>query len=49
MFAGHDASRALATMNMSVKDTPDDISDFNPTQKDCLAKWETQFNGEGLF
>lgn len=46
MFAGHDASRGLATFSVdaeAVKDEYDDISDLNRMQLDSLGEWEAQF------
>ena len=45
VFAGHDASRGLATMAMTVKDELDDLSDLTQAQLDSLTNWETQFTG----
>ena len=44
-FAGHDASRGLATMAMKVKDTFDDLSDLTPIQQQSLKSWELTFTG----
>lgn len=46
MFAGHDASRGLATLAMKVKDEADDLSDLTATQKESLDGWHKQFVGE---
>ena len=46
MFAGHDASRGLATFDVgpdAVKTEHDDLSDLNSMQLDSLHEWETQF------
>ncbi|KAK2172089.1 hypothetical protein NP493_994g02027 [Ridgeia piscesae] len=45
-FAGHDASRGLATMTMGVKDDKDDLSDLTKAQMDSLKTWEAQFTGD---
>lgn len=45
-FAGHDASRGLATFSLgpeAIKDEHDDLSDLNNMQMDSLREWETQF------
>ncbi|KAM7443854.1 Membrane-associated progesterone receptor component 2 [Porites harrisoni] len=46
VFAGHDASRGLATFDVgpdAVKTEHDDLSDLNSMQLDSLHEWETQF------
>ncbi|XP_068701874.1 membrane-associated progesterone receptor component 2-like [Montipora foliosa] len=46
VFAGHDASRGLATFSVgpdAVKAECDDLSDLNSMQMDSLREWETQF------
>ncbi|RDD41710.1 Membrane-associated progesterone receptor component 2 [Trichoplax sp. H2] len=46
VFAGHDASRGLATFSLekdAVKDEIDDLSDLNSMQMDSLREWEMQF------
>ncbi|PAA57064.1 hypothetical protein BOX15_Mlig033842g1 [Macrostomum lignano] len=46
VFAGRDASRALATFSLdssALKDTFDDLSDLNPKQLESLREWELQF------
>lgn len=46
-FAGHDASRALATFSVNnVKDTDDDLSDLSSMEMDSVREWEIQFNGK---
>lgn len=45
VFAGHDASRGLATMAMKVKDTHDDLSDLSDIQLQSLKSWEATFTG----
>jgi membrane-associated progesterone receptor component len=45
-FAGHDASRGLATFSAevsAVKDEYDDLSDLNSMQLESLKEWEMQF------
>ncbi|KAK7075218.1 heme binding [Halocaridina rubra] len=43
-FAGHDATRALATFNVNdVKDEYDDLSDLSTMQMDSVREWEMQF------
>ena len=45
-FAGHDASRGLATFQVggdAVKTEYDDLSDLNSMQMDSLQEWEMQF------
>ena len=49
VFAGHDASRALATFSKDAaqfKDTYDDLSDLNHSQLDNVKKWENKFLGK---
>lgn len=46
MFAGHDASRGLATFSIdasTVKDEYDDLSDLNSMQVESMQEWEMQF------
>lgn len=46
VFAGHDASRGLATFSVgadAVKAECDDLSDLNSMQMDSLREWEAQF------
>ncbi|MCL4143202.1 UNVERIFIED_CONTAM: hypothetical protein GTU68_020379 [Idotea baltica] len=44
-FAGHDATRALATFSVNdVKDAYDDLSDLSSMQMDSVREWEMQFN-----
>lgn len=48
VFAGRDASRALATFSVDssqFKDTYDDLSDLRPSQMDSIKEWEMQFLG----
>lgn len=46
-FAGHDATRALATFSVKdVKDCYDDLSDLSSMQMDSVREWEMQFTGE---
>ncbi|XP_066949668.1 membrane-associated progesterone receptor component 1-like [Macrobrachium rosenbergii] len=43
-FAGHDATRALATFSVNdVKDEYDDLSDLSSMQMDSVREWEMQF------
>ena len=49
VFAGRDASRALATFSVDetqFKDTDDDLSDLKPSQMDSVKEWEMQFLGK---
>lgn len=46
VFAGRDASRALATFSVDAnlfKETYDDLSDLKPSQMDSVKEWEMQF------
>lgn len=46
VFAGRDASRALATFSVDqsqFKDGYDDLSDLKPSQLDSIKEWEMQF------
>jgi len=48
VFAGRDASRALATFSVDAsqfKDTYDDLSDLKPSQMSSVKEWEMQFIG----
>ena len=48
VFAGRDASRALATFSVEpdqFKETYDDLSDLKPSQMDQVKEWEMQFLG----
>ena len=48
VFAGRDASRALATFSVDstqFKDTDDDLSDLKPSQMESVKEWEMQFLG----
>lgn len=43
-FAGHDASRGLATFSVdSAKEEYDDLSDLNPMEMESVREWEMQF------
>ncbi|XP_064482274.1 membrane-associated progesterone receptor component 1-like [Ornithodoros turicata] len=43
-FAGHDASRGLATFSVeTAKEEYDDLSDLNPMQMESVREWEMQF------
>ena len=46
LFAGRDASRALATMNLSqdaLKTEWDDLADLAKDEKQILREWEEKF------
>ncbi|XP_041454832.1 membrane-associated progesterone receptor component 1-like [Lytechinus pictus] len=46
VFAGHDASRALATFSLekeTLKDEFDDLTDLTSEQMDSVREWEMQF------
>ncbi|XP_058740190.1 membrane steroid-binding protein 1-like [Vicia villosa] len=43
LFAGKDASRALARMSFEEKDLTGDISDLGPFEVDALQDWEYKF------
>ena len=48
MFAGRDASRALATFSMSeevFRNEYDDLSDLSSMQMESVREWEMQFTG----
>jgi len=45
LFAGRDASRSLATMQMSVSDKYDDLEDLSQNEREKLSHWEKQFTG----
>ena len=48
VFAGRDASRALATFSVDqsqFKEEYDDLSDLKPSQIDSIREWEMQFLG----
>ena len=48
VFAGHDASRALATFSLdkdSFKDEYDDLADLDKESLDGVREWEMQFTG----
>ncbi|KAL3266195.1 hypothetical protein HHI36_010378 [Cryptolaemus montrouzieri] len=45
-FGGKDASRGLATFQVSVKtEEYDDLSDLNSMEMDSVREWEAQFKG----
>lgn len=46
-FGGRDASRGLATFNVTSKDDfeYDDLSDLNTMEMDSVREWEMQFKG----
>lgn len=46
MFAGRDASRAFATLNLSkddLRDSWDDLSDLGKTEQATLKEWEEKY------
>lgn len=48
LFAGRDASRALATFSMSeevFRNEYDDLSDLSSMQMESVREWEMQFTG----
>lgn len=46
-FAGRDASRGLATFNVTAGgDQYDDLSDLSTMEMESVREWETQFNGK---
>ena len=52
VFAGHDASRALASFSLdkeSLKEGYDDLSDLNGEQMESVREWEMQFTGEKCY
>ena len=52
MFAGRDASRALATFSVEesqFKETYDDLSDLKPSQLGSVKEWEMQFLGKLFY
>lgn len=49
IFAGRDASRALATFSLdssSMREDYDDLSDLRSDQMSGLKEWELQFSGK---
>ena len=51
LFAGQDASRALATFSMSddvFRNEYDDLSDLSSMQMESVREWEMQFTGKLL-
>ena len=46
LFAGKDASRALAKMSFEEKDLTGDISGLGPFELDALQDWEYKFMGK---
>uniref|UniRef100_A0A6M2E549 Putative steroid membrane receptor hpr6.6/25-dx ixodes scapularis steroid membrane receptor n=1 Tax=Amblyomma tuberculatum TaxID=48802 RepID=A0A6M2E549_9ACAR len=49
-FAGHDASRGLATFSVErPKEGYDDLSDLNPMEMESVREWEMQFTGKQLL
>ena len=52
VFAGRDASRALATFSVDdtqFKEGHDDLSDLKPSQLESVKEWEMQFLGMWLI
>lgn len=41
-FAGHDASRGLATFSLETKEEYDDLSDLNITEMNSIKEWDEQ-------
>ena len=51
MFAGKDASRALATFSMSedaFRNEYDDLLDLSSMQMESVREWEMQFQGKKI-
>lgn len=50
-FGGRDASRGLATFNVTSKDDfeYDDLSDLNTMEMDSVREWEMQFKGSWVW
>lgn len=49
-FGGRDASRGLATFQVSAKgDEYDDLSDLNSFEMESVKEWEMQFKGNNLI
>ena len=49
VFAGHDASRGLATFQLdkeTIKDEYDDLSDLKDGEKEQMMEWQMQFSGK---
>ncbi|TKY45158.1 Membrane steroid-binding protein 1 [Spatholobus suberectus] len=46
LFAGKDASRALAKMSFEEKDLSGDISGLGPFELEALQDWEYKFTGK---
>ncbi|KAH9495918.1 Membrane-associated progesterone receptor component 1 [Bulinus truncatus] len=52
LFAGHDASRALATFSLgedALKNEYDDLSDLNSLQMESIREWEMQFQEKYIY
>uniref|UniRef100_A0A0B7A1B0 Cytochrome b5 heme-binding domain-containing protein n=2 Tax=Arion vulgaris TaxID=1028688 RepID=A0A0B7A1B0_9EUPU len=52
LFAGHDASRALATFSLgedALKNEYDDLSDLNSLQMESVREWEMQFQEKYVY
>lgn len=49
-FGGRDASRGLATFNVTSSDTEeyDDLSDLDTMEMDSVREWEMQFKGNSF-
>lgn len=46
-FGGKDASRGLATFNVTASELEyDDLSDLTPPEMDSVREWEMQFKGD---
>lgn len=50
-FGGRDASRGLATFNVTSSDTEeyDDLSDLDTMEMESVREWEMQFKGDNIF
>lgn len=49
VFAGHDASRGLATFQLdreTIKDEYDDLSDLTDGEREQMMEWQMQFSGK---
>ena len=49
VFAGHDASRGLATFQLdreTIKDEYDDLSDLTEGEREQMMEWQMQFSGK---
>eukprot|EP01127_Copromyxa_protea_P002297 TRINITY_DN12198_c0_g1_i1.p1 TRINITY_DN12198_c0_g1~~TRINITY_DN12198_c0_g1_i1.p1 ORF type:complete len:111 (-),score=28.57 TRINITY_DN12198_c0_g1_i1:36-368(-) len=43
LFAGHDASRCLATMSLKPEDLDKPIGDLSDNEKETLLQWKTKY------